>query len=71
MPAIQFFVLLQEAYKREARELQLGALTAGVPHMKDTDRRKYLRDLERAQRDIMDVGENKDYSGLDKLKRNL
>ena len=69
-PAIWFFTLLQEAHKREARELQFGALTASVPQMKDSDRKRYIRELERAQRDIMDVG-NKDYSGLEKLKSEL
>lgn len=72
MPAISFYTMLDEAYKLRAQEEEMAANISLLPYVKDSDRKRYLDDLRRSQRDIIELGkQNDDYSGLDALKKNL
>jgi hypothetical protein len=69
---VSFYILLDRANILIAREQERFSVIASVPHMTDDARRTYYRNLENAQRDIMDLGKvNTDYSALEVLKKEL
>lgn len=69
--ALWFFVLLEESYKIKSMEMYNSSVVASVPYMENKDRKKLFKDLETSSRDIIDLGNNEDYSGLDALKKEL
>jgi len=71
-PAKWFFTLLDEAYRIQARELEMNAITAVLPHIRPEDRKTYMSNLKQAQSDILErEKEANDYSGLNSIKREL
>jgi len=71
MNAKQFYYFLNEAYKLKAEEEEMLAYIACVPNMKDNDRRNFFKQLSISKSDIIDIGNNEDYSGLETLKKEL
>lgn len=67
--AITFFILLNEAYKLDAIEQMKAIVIADMPNAEEKDRRRVFEQLQRVSSDIIELGENNDYSGLDTLKR--
>lgn len=71
MKALSFFILLNEAYKLDANE-QLKAITvADMPNTDERNRHRVLEQLQRISGGIIGIGENNDYTGLEKLKKEL
>lgn len=69
--AITFFTMLNNGYRLEMQRYKMLANIASVPHMKDEDRKDFMRQLEYAGQDPSDILNTEgldDYSGLDKLK---
>lgn len=69
--AITFFTMLNNGYRQQMERYKMLASIASVPHMKDEDRKDFMRQLEYAATDPSDILDTEgldDYSGLDKLK---
>lgn len=70
MPAISFFTLLNEGYRRQSYEWRTLATIVSVPHMEEDRRNEFLKSLEMASTDPRDILiEKDDFSGLEKLKQ--
>lgn len=69
--AVTFFTLLEHAYRNEASDYLMQISIANSPNMEPSDRSNLIRSLEQQQRDILDMTITDDYSGIEKLKKNL
>jgi hypothetical protein len=71
MKVARFYTFLEEAYRLEAEREETVAIIACLPHMKENDRKLFFRELSLSKGGIINIGNNNDYSGLEKLKKEL
>lgn len=62
-------MLLNEAYKLDAQEQMKAIVIGDMPHADESQRQRIVSQLQRITDDIINVGMNDDYSGLETLKR--
>lgn len=69
--AISFFTMLEQGYRLEFEQYKMWVNIVSAPHMKDQDRKDFIRLLTDAATDISDIlkTDADDYSGLEDLKK--
>lgn len=69
--AIAFFTLLEQGYRLKLEEYRMQVNIISTPHMKEQDRKDFVKSLEQGATDLRDILDRDadDYSGLDDLRQ--